>query len=322
MLSKLYVVTALFNPWRYRSRKILYDAFRKYVHDATHCELYVGELAFGNRPWDLTTVHNAYIDDGQTKEFQWRTRSELWHKERMLNRLVQELPRDWEYVAWVDADVLFARPDWALEMVQMLQHYACVQGFSHAQNLGPKFEPLKMQLPRYGFVYAWRHGLQPETPPSADYYYSAFNLGHPGYCMGMRRDIYEKVGGFLDTTVLGSGDYYHWLACTGKLEERLPAGISDGYKSELLRHGDRIYKYVNNNIGYVDGLINHYFHGNRVDRRYNDRNQILINNQYDPLMDLKHDAQGMYQWTDRCPQLHYDCRSYFANRHEDSIDVF
>jgi len=325
-LSKLHVVTALFNPWRYKSRKILYDAFRTYTRYIGHSHLYAGELAFGKRPFEFTTAHDHVTDDGETIEFQWRTTCELWHKERMLNRLIQELPNDWEYVAWVDADLQFTRPDWALETVHMLQHYPVVQLFSHSQNLGPKYEVLKDKPPRHGFVYAWRHGLHPaENDPDAnnDYYYGAFQFGHPGFAWAIRRDQYEKLGGLLDFSILGSGDYHMALAFIGKLEERINmTNISDGYRRQLMAWATRAKKYINCNIGYVDGLVNHYWHGNRIDRRYSDRWQILVNNSYDPVEDLKYDANGMWQWTDRCPQLAYDCRSYMAGRHEDSIDIF
>src|SRR6202035_3379899 len=46
-----------------------------------------------------------------------------------------------KYVAWIDADVKFNRPDWAQETMQLLQHYDVLQMFSHAQDVGPDYEP-------------------------------------------------------------------------------------------------------------------------------------------------------------------------------------
>lgn len=316
MLTQLYVVTPLFNPWRWRSRGVHYRRFRQHVHHTDMCRLYAGELAFGARPFEYTSGHDVAVDDGNTWEYQFRTRHELWHKERMINRLVHELPADWEYMAWIDADIQFARDDWALETVHRLQHYDVVQLFSHCQNLDSNFNVLNGKGPRYSFMYAWDKGLQP--PCDAPGYYGAFRFGHPGFAWAIRRDAYEKLGGLIDISVLGSGDYHMGLALTETLGAKLPPGASSGYREQLLMWEERCRKYIRLNVGYVPGLVSHYWHGARKDRRYNERWCILAENRYDPEFDLKSDAQGLWQWTDRCPRMHHAVRRYFADRAEDN----
>lgn len=310
MLTQLHVVTSLFNPWRYQTRGQHYQRFRNHVKNTKMCELYVGELAFGRRPFEYTSGHHAVIDDGETHEFQFRTDQELWHKERMLNRLVQELPNDWEYMAWVDADLQFARDDWALETVHLLQHYDVVQMFSHSQNLDSHFGVHRMEEPRLGFVYSWEHGIKPKYA-----YYGGFQHGHPGFAWAFRREAFEKLGGFMDIAVLGAGDLHMALSMTGQYE---PLGYaSPGYTRALETWDGRCQEFIKRNVGYVPGLVNHYYHGSRRARKYNERWQILQKHGYDPELDLKLDSQGLYQWTSRCPDLEYDIRRYFATRHED-----
>jgi hypothetical protein len=295
------------------------------VRNQPNCRLYVGEIAFGNRPYELTSGHGVTRDGGETYEFQFRTQHELWHKERVLNRLIAELPHDWEYVAWVDADLLFARPDWALETVQLLQHYKVVQMFSHAQHLSPTHEVLQCKPPRPGFVYAWQNGLQPclREPTAADNdYYPAFQFGHPGFAWGFRREALEQLGGLLDISILGSGDYHMALSFVHQLDRQLATGISTGYREQLQLWAERSRRYINRNIGYVPGAVSHYWHGNRKDRQYNSRWQILVDEQYDPEFDLKFDTQGLWQWTERNPELHYRVRNYFAARNEDDIHIY
>ena len=60
-----------------------------------------------------------------------------WHKENLVNLGIARLPRDSRYVAWVDADLTFARHDWVQETIQQLQHYPIVQMFAEAHDLGP-----------------------------------------------------------------------------------------------------------------------------------------------------------------------------------------
>lgn len=313
-LSQLHVVTSLFNPWRYATRKTHYERFRQHVRHTKMCKLYVGELAFGARPFELTSGHNVTVDDGETKEFQFRTKHELWHKERMLNRLVQELPPDWEYCAWIDADVTFVRDDWALETVHMLQHYPVSQLFSHTQNLDSNYNVYELKPPKYGFAYAWANGLKPLDFKRG---YSNFPHGHCGFAWGFTRAAYEALGGWLDISILGSSDYLMAMSMTGQLPNDMPKGITSGYRNAIQQWEARATQYIKKNVGYVDGLINHYWHGNFVNRQYDIRGETLVNHQFDPNMDLKMDPQGLYAWTDRCPQLQYDVRRYFATRLED-----
>jgi hypothetical protein len=101
MNKKLYVVTCISNPVRYHSSYALYQGFRKRVNDAGAI-LYTVEMAFGDRPFKITDAENPH-------HIQVRSFFELWHKENMLNIGIRRLPIDWEYVAWIDADVQFTR---------------------------------------------------------------------------------------------------------------------------------------------------------------------------------------------------------------------
>jgi hypothetical protein len=124
------VVTVVSNPARYRARYDLFRAFAAQVRDAG-ARLTVVELAFANRPFEVTSADDP-------RHVQVRTAHELWHKENLLNLGFSRLPRDARYVAWVDADLTFARPDWVQETLQQLQHYPIVQMFSEAHDLSPE----------------------------------------------------------------------------------------------------------------------------------------------------------------------------------------
>jgi hypothetical protein len=92
-MSTLYVVTCVFNPHRYRTRLELYKRFEKYIADSPHTKLLTVELAFDDRPFAVTSPDNPW-------HLQLRTKTELWHKERLINLGIERLPADWRYVAW------------------------------------------------------------------------------------------------------------------------------------------------------------------------------------------------------------------------------
>ncbi len=123
------VVAVVSNPVRYQSRYDLFRAFEAHVHDSG-ARLTVVEMAYGDRPFEVTGPDNP-------RHVQFRSAHELWHKENLINLGIARLPRDARYVAWVDADLTFARPDWVQETLQQLQHFPIVQMFAEAHDLDP-----------------------------------------------------------------------------------------------------------------------------------------------------------------------------------------
>ena len=261
------------------------------------------ELAYGERPFEVTQPNDPF-------DIQVRTNHELWHKEKMLNLGISRLPHDWKYVAWIDADVIFARSDWAKETVHLLQHYPVIQMFSQAMDLTPKHEMLKVHT---GIIHAYQEGIM-DFKNRYDHY-------HPGFAWAARRDALDNLGGLFDVAVLGSADRHMALSFVECVERSYPKGISKGYEEQLDLWQQRSKKYIKRNVGFMPGMLMHYWHGKKVDRRYQDRWKILVKHAYDPEFDLKNDTQGLWQVTDQCPQLQYDVRKYFTARNEDSIDL-
>ena len=303
MHKTLHVIATVFNPWRYKSRIKLYREFEKYVTDSG-AELWTVELAHGRRDWEVTQRDNPH-------HLRLRSRHELWHKESMTNLGIQQLPRNWKYVAWVDADVTFARPDWVEETVQLLQHYPVLQLFSETVDLSPHCTQLKRHL---GLVWAYQEGLFDPKDPRYETY-------HPGFAWAARREAIDQLGGLFDVALLGSADRHMALSLLGLVHHSHPPGLSLGYREALDLWESRAEQHIRRNVGCVPGLLLHHWHGKKVHRRYRDRWKILTENQFDPEFDLKKDWQGLWQYTGNKPRLEYDVRRYFAARNEDSIDV-
>src|SRR6266567_1855283 len=133
--EKLWVIAVVSNPQRYRSRYHLFEKFKASVEKAG-ANLLIVELALGHRPFEMTQANNPH-------HVQLRTMDELWHKENMINVGISRLPADWQYVAWIDADIEFVRTDWVVEIVHQLQHYSVIQLFQSAVDLGPQGEVLQ-----------------------------------------------------------------------------------------------------------------------------------------------------------------------------------
>ena len=299
--SKLYVITPIINGVRYKSRYDLYQNFKNMVH-ASDAILYTVEVAFGNRPFVVTRREDE-------TNIQLRTNCELWHKENAINVAIQNLPDDWEYVAWVDADITFCRPDWVNETMHQLQHYDFIQMFSHAQDLDPNYNVIQSHK---GFAYSYINSLS----CTKDY-----SNWHPGFAWAARRQAIDDVGCLIDFAILGAADRHMAFALINKIEDTIPDDMAPQYKQELLMWQDRCNEFIKKNIGFMSGTINHSWHGKKTDRRYRDRWKILTENQYNPDTDLKKDWQGLWQLTNRSQKLRDSIRDYFRQRREDSIDV-
>lgn len=304
VIDSFYVVTSVFNPWRYRTRIDLYRQFREYV-ETSGAKLMTVELALGERPFVVTERSDEF-------NLQLRSNDEMWFKERMLNLGIEHLPLDCKYIAWVDADVRFARPDWVNETVQLLQHYPVIQMFSKCSDLSPDNEVMSESL---GIINAYHSGIIDKSKKYAGRY------GHPGFAWAARREALNDLGGLFDTAILGSADYHMARALIGSVHKSHPSSLHPGYIEQLDLWQDRATQYIKGDVGYMSGHLFHYWHGKKVNRRYKDRWQILVENQYDPEFDLKRDTQGLHKFTDRNPKLRQDIRKYFLQRLEDDVTI-
>lgn len=315
LLKNFYVVTMISNPVRYKSRYELYKRFEKMVLDAG-AKLLTVEIAFGDRAHEITEAGNPW-------HLQLRTFNELWHKENAINLGIQRLPTDWEYVAWIDSDILFTRQDWLQETAHQLQHYHVVQMFSHAYDLGPNYEPIQ-EHKGFAYMYHQNYFYPPQGPGQDGYYCERKAFWHPGYAWAMRREAFDEVGGLVDFAVLGAADHHMALALIGQVGRSVPGKISPLYLDELKRWQARSEQFIKRDVGYVPGVINHWWHGKKKDRKYVERWDILTRNKFDPDDDLKRDAQGLYQLEtaeERQIRLRDEIRHYMRQRNEDSIDL-
>jgi hypothetical protein len=331
--DRLYVVTAISNPCRYRARYNLYRAFEKHCADGGAI-LYTVEMAFGGRPFEITDACNP-------RHVQVRGDNELWHKENLLNIGISRLPAEAKYIAWIDADIEFARPDWAQETLHQLQHYAMVQMFSHSVDLGPDAQPVDsaiswMESLRKGLAFqgtksvaagAVSAGSGPISGAVELHGKTGWPRGswHSGLAWAARRSALDAVGGLIDFAILGSADRNMAAGLFGFMQDTIDPSFSREYRRWLLDWQDRAERHVRRNVGQVDGTVMHYWHGQKTNRKYTERWKILSKYQFNPRTDIKRDAQSLWQLED-----HHDLRSiglrdalrgYFRQRNEDSIDV-
>ncbi len=305
--SLLYVVTAISNPVRWRSRIGLYKAFEQHMLDSG-VKLTTVECAYGERPFELT---NPKINHVKVRA---DASALVWNKENLLNLGIARLPAEAKYIATLDADITFRKVNWASETVHALQHYPVIQPWSDCYDLGPNGEHLELHRSFCRQVYDRQPFMQgPNAYPNSPY-----RFGHPGYAWAWTRQALEWVGGLVETAGLGAADHHMATALVGKVDDSVPKALQGPYSAPLHLWQARAVRHIAKAISYLPGTIEHTFHGPKAARRYVDRWSVLIKNQFDPITDLKRNTYGVMELAGNKPNLRHDIDTYFRQRSEDA----
>lgn len=301
----LHVVAVINNFVRFKRRYELYWKFKEQMESHKNIILYTCEVAFGDRPFMVTTA-------GNPRHLQLRTLDELWIKENSNNLMVQRLPLDWKYMAWIDADIEFLNKDFANETIHMLQHHRIVQMFENVVNMGPD-----------GEIIGTATSFMAQYIKKAVYPYKNKYAGshwHPGFAWACTREAMDGMGGLIDFAILGAADHHMALAWIGKVDDSFPGAIHENYKKKLKHFEKRCERAIRRDVGYVKGTIIHGWHGRFKNRRYIERWSILISNNYDPETDIKYNSHGVLTFDDEKIGLRDGIREYFRQRNEDGVE--
>lgn len=350
-----WIVCAISNPVRFKTRYALYRKFKHHVLHELHANLVTVECAEGMRDFQVTgSLHasdTADPPDGvQHIEVQLRRMSITWNKEEMMNVGIGRLPLDAKYVMCCDSDITFYNKAIVTETIHALQLHRVVQPFESCADLGPDGQVMQIHK-SFGWCHArgleWHprgSGTNSHTQSSAhtqatytyDYDDCAGrhmksgnqtgmgNMGilwHPGYCMAFRKGILDKMGGLLDVGILGASDHHMFGALIGKAKLTYPPAVHKNYKKAVHAWEARADKVIKRDVGYVPGTILHSFHGSKKTRFYASRWDILIENDFDPETDTRRTPAGVRELVSTKIGLRDGIRRYFKSRSEDDLGM-
>ncbi len=299
--DKLNVIIVISNPCLYASRYILTREFiKRFENEESNVNLYIVELCYGNQKYYVTNSNNK-------NHLQLRGNIPLWHKENMINIGIKKLlPKNWKAVAWIDADIEFESTTWALDTLKVLNGCSdIVQLFSHCVDMNKKQLTMNV-FNSFGYQFTKKN----------QYISNGINYWHPGYAWACTRKFYDRLGGLYDKGILGSGDNMMAFSLINNCIHSMNLNYNEDYIESIKSFEN---KCKNIRLGYIPGVIRHYYHGSKKDRKYMERWQILINHQYNPELHITYNKDGLIIPTDNCPEeLLKDIFNYFKERNEDS----
>ena len=301
--NKLHIVTCISNCCGFNRRYELALEFIKRMDTYNNVELYVVELAYNDQEFKVTDPLNKNHLQLRTNE------SPLWAKENLMNIGVKKLlPLDWKAVAFCDADIEFDSTTFALDTLKVLNgSLDIVHMHSHCLDLNLTLDPMSI-FSSFGFQYTNKRNYSRSD---------SINFWHPGFNIAMTRRTYEQMGGIYQESILGSGDHNLYLCLIGRGIQSVHQQTTKEYKQSILEFEKRC---IGLRLGYIPGIIKHYFHGSKKNRKYTERWQILIEHQYNPYTYITTDSNGVLIPTKDCPPgLLIDIKKYFHERNEDEL---
>lgn len=303
-LSRLWAVTSYFNPVGYRRKLPNYREFRKRLDvplvAVAHSQDGSGELG----PSDADIL--VKVRGGDV----------MWQKERLLNLAISHLPKECEYIAWIDCDVVFGRSDWAAAAMRELDRTPLCQLYRTVYHIGRDATSISRETSikrNESFAHAVTSGLTAAVAATTSDTPGTFKRGH-AWCA--RRDLVDAYG-LYDRNIVGGGVKLLAHAVTDQIEaviaqDRMTRAHADDY-----RRWAKNFRQAVPRLGCIDGDIFHLWHGDLVKRRYSARFHILNSSNYDPSTDIALDAEGCWKWNSMKPELHRLVREYFEQRDED-----
>ena len=302
MPNKLHVVAVISNPCNFQTRWRLAKEFITRMNRNKQLILYVVEMIYPkfNKDFMVTNKYNP-------KHLQLKTTTPIWHKENMVNiGIAKLLPKDWKYVAWIDADIEFENSHWVSDTLSKLSSTNdIVQLFSHAIDMDKNRNAMQIfQGSIYQYISHMKRG-------------DGLNYWHPGYGWACTKEVYNKMGKIFELGILGSADDHMLKSWIGE-----QSWITSVHSKCDKDYKDAVEEFANNTcdfkLGYINGVIKHNYHGTKANRKYKERWEILVNHNFSPKNHLTVDKDGILIPSDTCPiGLLEDIMLYFKERNED-----
>ena len=248
----------------------------------------------------------AYIEKGELPQvdglcsvFQkHKVESFMFYKEQLYNKILEHLPQEAERLCFLDADIQFASRTWDSDIAQLLDYVDVVQPYTRMGLLGPHGTNVEF----------YPNALQSDNPKTS----------RVGLCLAMRKTFLEKLGGFFDLCVLGSGDRVMFSACFGPDHTGNPfLGYKDAHLPNPIQlHAAaqyiRLAQSLSPRTGTVPDDVYHFWHGENRNRQYSDRHRLLKDS-----LPIRRAEHGLYEWTDSTTAE--AAKMYFFSRKEDDI---
>lgn len=319
---KLAAVTAYFNPCNSQSRWQNFVKFAECIH-AQNIDLHVIEGIYtGNADTQpiATTVNLANLACQLCTSSMCISYTDLlFHKERFLNILINSLPKAYDAVLWIDADIIFTNNNLQTEILTALETYPLIQPWSHCTMLNQHGQPQDW----FGKGSAIKSTAWHNFKREPKFKNGSPLWSHPGFAWAIRRDIFKEMQGLYEYHITGCGDSLMSMGWFGDFTSNYFYGrMNPAMSKHWLKWAVNAHRLIQGNIGCFDTEITHLYHGSIADRRYTMRWKMLATLGYDPEKHLEDPGPNLaLKWSETARQENKNLvkwvEDYIGGRKED-----
>lgn len=268
-------------------------------------------------PIEIST--NGTFDLNFSGTIKFQTDQLLWQKERVINFVVQKLPESIKYVAFIDGDILFPDENWVFKAKDKL---------NSTNDLMLQLFSTVYYLPRnhckYNGYYSYfnysvgknifdSNGIENYKK---DFLSDSFYYANPGMAWMCKKETILK-NLLYDKCIIGGGDTINLINWLGiKNSDNIPFVKKNKKKNQIFVDELKTMKDILLNIDCLDSPIFHLNHGNKINRQYKTRLDILEKYNFNPITDLTIE-QGLYRYIGSNSGILSDIKEYFRQRNED-----
>jgi len=298
---RLWAITSYFNPSGSSHRLTNFRAFRSALHVPLLAVEFAPGAAFELRQHDADVIVRT------------QRGSILWQKERLLNVAISALPDACEYVAWLDADVLFGTQSWPKRAERALGSYPLIQLFEAVQDVDALGRPVGEEALSTALLIT--RGGDP-LPGLRDPSHRSGSVTANGLAWAARRDLLESTG-FYDACVLGSGDRAMLSAAIGQWNAAADALLmSEAHRVHFEQWAVQWHSLIRGRLGVIPGKLWHLAHGTAHGRGIGTRYRAFARHGFDPLSDVAVSEEGPWKWCSDKHDMHATVLRYFADRRD------
>ena len=292
--NNIAAVTCFFNPQKSQRRIECLNTFASQF-PKVGMDLFIIEGVVGQH--QLSGKNVLHIDYGNTF---------IFAKENLINILINHLPSRYEYIMWIDADVLIYCEDFSQKICDELKTHHVIQ-------------PCKL------LVYLNKHNILQKIFPSIAYInkeshsrIGIVNNAFPGLAWAARRELLSLSGGLYDKAIAGGGDCAWSKIIYNDTNNDNVRGWSIKMHEDVNNATKSLHCKVSPLVSYIDTIMYHLYHGERHNRQYTKRHEILKKVNYGPMKYVRYNKNGTLGFTEYAPDIMIQkLTDYIFSRRED-----
>lgn len=302
--SDIALVVCYFNPLNYLSKYLNFLLFYDKIQTYSNIKIIFVE--------SYTRNCKLRINKNVGNVLSFKNESFFWKKENLLNIGIKNLIKEYQYVGWLDSDIIFQDENWISKIKNELKTHDIVQVAStiNKERNNGKTICVKSMTSYY------ERGV-------VDIKNTLARIGEPGYGYVYNKDILNTKIPLYDKCICGGGDYLNLLGFIQNEEfiNKIKSNQERIFGSNKNMQINYIHWYNENNktktIGCADNTILVKYHGTQVNRKYYTRDIIPNKLCFIPEKDTSYSKSGelLLNRTD----ISCAIKKYFESRNEDDF---